>query len=387
MLTEQGASWIPSTLKQLDGFHKEMTATGRIGELRFDIGNMLPRLPSEYFATNCWVGASFPSPTEVGVLDSIALDRFMWGSDYPHKEGTYPYTREACVGRSRRCPKPTCARSSPATSPRSTTSTSRSSRAGGERRPDTIGDRGAARSDPGRLGEPGDARTGDLRALVEALVEPFSTELDTASGREYLQIVSQLSMLFDLWDVDLAGRSDRDQRMFRVDGRVPAAPRTARCATSASPRCSGWSPRHWRCGRGCSTPRVAAAGARPRRVRRQPRRHGRRRAVGADHHPRHLTRGSAVPDARRTSPLTACSSGKTVLVTAAAGTGIGSAVAQRCVEEGARVVDLRQARATPGRDGRARSACPASRATSPTRSRCRRCSRRRPPSSAPSTCW
>ena len=47
---------------------------------------MLPRLPSEYFATNCWVGASFPSPTEVGVLDTIALDRFMWGSDYPHRK-------------------------------------------------------------------------------------------------------------------------------------------------------------------------------------------------------------------------------------------------------------------------------------------------------------
>ena len=30
--------------------------------------------------------------------------------------------------------------------------------------------------------------------------------------------------------------------------------------------------------------------------------------------------------------------GKAVLVTAAAGTGIGSAVAQRCIEEGARVV-------------------------------------------------
>ncbi len=95
VVTEQGATWIPSTLKQLDGFHKEMTATGRIGELRFDIDNMLPRLPSEYFATNCWLGASFPSPTEVGVLDTIALDRFMWGSDYPHKEGTYPYTRES----------------------------------------------------------------------------------------------------------------------------------------------------------------------------------------------------------------------------------------------------------------------------------------------------
>jgi len=95
VLTEQGATWIPALLDQLDGFHKEMTATGRIGELRFDVTNMLPKLPSEYFATNCWLGASFPSPTEVGVLDTIALDRYMWGSDYPHKEGTYPYTKES----------------------------------------------------------------------------------------------------------------------------------------------------------------------------------------------------------------------------------------------------------------------------------------------------
>jgi len=56
---------------------------------------MLPRLPSEYFARNCWVGASFPGPAEVAVLPTIGLDRFMWGSDYPHKEGTYPYTRES----------------------------------------------------------------------------------------------------------------------------------------------------------------------------------------------------------------------------------------------------------------------------------------------------
>ena len=26
--------------------------------------------------------------------DIIGLDRFMWGSDYPHDEGTYPFSRE-----------------------------------------------------------------------------------------------------------------------------------------------------------------------------------------------------------------------------------------------------------------------------------------------------
>jgi hypothetical protein len=28
------------------------------------------------------------------VRDMIAPDRFMWGSDYPHDEGSQPYTRE-----------------------------------------------------------------------------------------------------------------------------------------------------------------------------------------------------------------------------------------------------------------------------------------------------
>jgi AcrR family transcriptional regulator len=58
-------------------------------------------------------------------------------------------------------------------------------------------------------------RTTDLRALVDALVEPFSHQLATKDGREYLQIVSQLSMLFDFWDVDLPTGPTETQRMFR----------------------------------------------------------------------------------------------------------------------------------------------------------------------------
>ena len=51
--------------------------------------------PSEYFARNCWVGVSFPSPVEAEARHDIGIDRFMWGSDYPHDESTYPHTREA----------------------------------------------------------------------------------------------------------------------------------------------------------------------------------------------------------------------------------------------------------------------------------------------------
>jgi AcrR family transcriptional regulator len=59
-----------------------------------------------------------------------------------------------------------------------------------------------------------EGRSDDLRALVLALVEPFSHELDTNDGREYLQIVSQLSTLFDFWDIDLPSGPTETQRMF-----------------------------------------------------------------------------------------------------------------------------------------------------------------------------
>ena len=34
---------------------------------------------------------AWPTPRPV---DFVGLDRFMWGSDYPHDEGTYPHSRE-----------------------------------------------------------------------------------------------------------------------------------------------------------------------------------------------------------------------------------------------------------------------------------------------------
>jgi predicted TIM-barrel fold metal-dependent hydrolase len=48
------------------------------------------RPPSEYAATNVWMGNSFMSRGEA--TDAIEIgreDRFLWGSDYPHPEGTF----------------------------------------------------------------------------------------------------------------------------------------------------------------------------------------------------------------------------------------------------------------------------------------------------------
>ncbi len=51
--------------------------------------------PSYYWKHNCFAGASFFRPSEVPLRYEIGVDKIMWGQDYPHIEGTYPYTTEA----------------------------------------------------------------------------------------------------------------------------------------------------------------------------------------------------------------------------------------------------------------------------------------------------
>jgi predicted TIM-barrel fold metal-dependent hydrolase len=94
IVTEQGASWVPSTLAMIDGYHAQM-ASGRVGEIKYSEDQRLRLKPSEYFTRNCWIAASFPSPREAETRHSVGVDKFMWGSDYPHDEGTHPYTTES----------------------------------------------------------------------------------------------------------------------------------------------------------------------------------------------------------------------------------------------------------------------------------------------------
>ena len=94
VLTEQGAGWIGATLAQLDTYHAQATKNGRIGELKYEPDDLLPLSPSEYFHRNVYVGASFPSPSEAEARHEIGVDHYLWGSDYPHHEASWPYTRE-----------------------------------------------------------------------------------------------------------------------------------------------------------------------------------------------------------------------------------------------------------------------------------------------------
>ena len=86
VMTEQGCTWILETLHMFERqydmplfkyFHADLS-------LR----------PAEYFQRQCYIGASMLSPEDCALRDKIGIDKLMWGSDYPHLEGTWPHTAE-----------------------------------------------------------------------------------------------------------------------------------------------------------------------------------------------------------------------------------------------------------------------------------------------------
>ena len=94
-ITEAGCAWIPAFLTQLDDLMAGIRAN-KVGEMRIGGELVPPRSASEYFQQSCHVGISQPRPLDVAAAlgDKVGIDRVMWGSDYPHDEGTYPYTTE-----------------------------------------------------------------------------------------------------------------------------------------------------------------------------------------------------------------------------------------------------------------------------------------------------
>lgn len=94
VITETGCNWVPPLLKQMDTLLAQIRKTGRTGELAYGAESVLPMSATEYFQRNCWMGVSQPGLTDMSARTVLGADRFMWGSDYPHNEGTGPFTRE-----------------------------------------------------------------------------------------------------------------------------------------------------------------------------------------------------------------------------------------------------------------------------------------------------
>ena len=97
IMTEQGNSWVPGLLAGLDWAVERMRGVPGSVEEKFggEIARSMSLTPSEYWARQCFLGASFMGPHDCAVREETGIDTIMWGSDYPHSEGTHPYTMEA----------------------------------------------------------------------------------------------------------------------------------------------------------------------------------------------------------------------------------------------------------------------------------------------------
>ena len=82
-------------LAQLDRIHMGIQA-GAIGELSYEGMEWVLKEPPSYYAkNNCWYGASFPSKADLAGIEEIGVEKVLWGNDYPHYEGTFPYNLES----------------------------------------------------------------------------------------------------------------------------------------------------------------------------------------------------------------------------------------------------------------------------------------------------
>lgn len=95
IFSESGSGWVPGHFKNLDAmYYSGRDAESLLGFLS-PVMASLSLSPSEYFARNFYIGASLFLPSEAAMRYEIGVDRIMWGVDYPHSEGTFPFSREA----------------------------------------------------------------------------------------------------------------------------------------------------------------------------------------------------------------------------------------------------------------------------------------------------
>ena len=59
-----------------------------------DFRSHLSMSPADYFRRNVKIGASCMPRREAELRHGTGVPQIMWGSDYPHPEGAWPYTRE-----------------------------------------------------------------------------------------------------------------------------------------------------------------------------------------------------------------------------------------------------------------------------------------------------
>ena len=96
VITEAGVGWIPGELQEMDSFADSMYGSaGHMTHHSAQNTSSLKLRPSEYWQRQCYAGASFMHPAEMNIREAIGVNALMWGSDYPHIEASFPYSRAA----------------------------------------------------------------------------------------------------------------------------------------------------------------------------------------------------------------------------------------------------------------------------------------------------
>ena len=91
VITEIFGDWWPQMTSDLDSAH-QYARSPILGEDYSQLLRACPCPPSDYFAQSIFVGASFMSRTEAERAYAYGYHtNYMWGSDYPHAEGTFQY--------------------------------------------------------------------------------------------------------------------------------------------------------------------------------------------------------------------------------------------------------------------------------------------------------
>jgi len=101
-ITESTCVWVPETKALLDFRYEETPYSAKLGDYR----SHLSMKPSEYFGRNVLLGASCMPRREVELRHAIGLGSIMWGSDYPHPEGSWPHTKQQMADAFRGTPEP-----------------------------------------------------------------------------------------------------------------------------------------------------------------------------------------------------------------------------------------------------------------------------------------
>ena len=79
---------LPPWLRLMDFQYNEGEISAKLGDFK----SHLSMAPSGYFHRNVGIGASCVRRADIEARDEIGLESIMWGSDFPHPEGTWPNT-------------------------------------------------------------------------------------------------------------------------------------------------------------------------------------------------------------------------------------------------------------------------------------------------------